>query len=410
MNVLWITNILFPDIAESLGVNSPLSGGWMYAMAEYVKNCTKLSVATVWNNDEFIHEYINDIDYYVLPLKKRASLYQKHLEGYWRCIYDKLQPDVVHIHGTEYPHGLAFVKACPEAKIVCSIQGLTSEVYKYYYTGLTRREIILNLTIKSFLRRNESIFRKQKELKERSKYEKEIISKVRHIIGRTEWDKAHILSINPNAKYHICNRVLRKEFYQHRWDYNRCKHHSIFISQASFPYKGLHQVIKAMPYVLQRYPDASVYVAGPNPIAGRVLFKRMPLRSNYGKIIYRMMKNNQLVDKIYYMGLLGEKEMCEWYLKCNVFVCSSSIENESNSLYEAQLLGMPCISSYVGGLAETMRGGEEWLYRFEDVKMLAHLICKVFESSKDCYVNELWKIRNDQNDNVRRLIDIYTKI
>jgi len=34
---------------------------------------------------------------------------------------------------------------------------------------------------------------------------------------------------------------------------------------------------------------------------------------------------------------------------------TSHIENESNSLYEAMILGLPCISSFVGGTGSTIK-------------------------------------------------------
>jgi glycosyltransferase involved in cell wall biosynthesis len=53
-------------------------------------------------------------------------------------------------------------------------------------------------------------------------------------------------------------------------------------------------------------------------------------------------------------------------------------------LGEAQLLGMPCVASYVGGSPDMMRDHEEYLYRFEEVEMLAEKIMKAFEVRERC--------------------------
>ena len=50
----------------------------------------------------------------------------------------------------------------------------------------------------------------------------------------------------------------------------------------------------------------------------------------------------------------------------------SSIENSPNSLGEAQLLGVPCIASDVGGVTDMIPNKEcGIIYRFEEVELLA---------------------------------------
>lgn len=44
--------------------------------------------------------------------------------------------------------------------------------------------------------------------------------------------------------------------------------------------------------------------------------------------------------------------MIESYKRAHAYVSASSMENESNSLSEAKMLGMPVISSYAGGTSE----------------------------------------------------------
>ena len=58
--------------------------------------------------------------------------------------------------------------------------------------------------------------------------------------------------------------------------------------------------------------------------------------------------------------------MKERYLKSQVFVLPSSIENSPNSLGEAMLLGVPCIAS------------EGLIYPADDPHLLAHDICEMF--------------------------------
>lgn len=71
--------------------------------------------------------------------------------------------------------------------------------------------------------------------------------------------------------------------------------------------------------------------------------------------------------------------MKERYLKSQVFVLPSSIENSPNSLGEAMLLGVPCIASDVGGVRCLMTHSVEGLiYPADDPRLLAYDICEMF--------------------------------
>ena len=73
--------------------------------------------------------------------------------------------------------------------------------------------------------------------------------------------------------------------------------------------------------------------------------------------------------------------MVEQYLKANVFVLPSSIENSPNSLGEAMILGMPCVASCVGGVQDMIIDKKDgFLYPFDEYYMLAHYVCEIFSN------------------------------
>lgn len=396
-----------PDLAEDIGCTKPSMCGWLYSSLDYLKRQeVKIAVATVYNQ-EYKYKRVDNVDYYLLPLKTKREKYQKHLEIYWQRIYDEFKPEIVHIHGTEYPHGLAFVKSIPNCKTVISIQGLLNPILRYFTAELSLNDIIKNITFRDILF-GSFVYSMLNDFRNRSNYEREILSSVSYVIGRTSWDKAHVLSINPSIKYYTNNETLRPFFYNSTWNYSTCKKHSIFVSQAGYPLKGLHQVLKAMPIVLRYYPDAQIYIAGTNILKGDRLIDKFRI-TGYGRYIETLIKKLKLKDKVFFLGQLNEEAMCEMFLQSNVYICPSSIENSPNSLGEAQLLGMPCIASYVGGVPDMMKEREEWLYRFEEYEMLAHLICKSFEI-KEPFSRELALIRHNPDKNVSKLLSIYSDI
>ena len=341
---------------------------------------------------------------------KGNKKYNPDYEHLWIEVRDVVQPDVVHIHGTEFTHGLAYVNACGSKNVVVSIQGLVSAYYYYYYYGLTVFDVMRNLTLRDLLRG--TIFQRKKSFKERGVFEIELLKKVNHVIGRTSWDKSRVWSINPMAHYHFCNETLRPEFYDNTcWEYDKCLKYSIFISQAGYPVKGLHQLLKAMPLILRHYPNTIIRIAGNDITRKRCVFKVFHIITGYGMIIKNMIKSLGLENHIVFTGSLNAEEMRNEYLRCNVFVCPSTIENSPNSLGEAQILGTPVVASYVGGVSDMMRGDEDNIYRFEEVEMLASAICDVFDNcGNQVDMREVARKRHDRISNLNTMLGIYKTI
>ncbi|HET6559124.1 MAG TPA: glycosyltransferase family 4 protein [Prolixibacteraceae bacterium] len=413
MKVLWIINNLFPDICNELGIETPVGGGWIFSSAKTFLNLypsIQLGVASPYNVEKQKTHVINGITYFLVPNSKQKDKYNQNLETQWKHIQHNFKPDLVHIHGTEYPHGLAYINACGINNVVASIQGLVSVYARYYLGGINENIFKSNITLRDIYKQD-TILSQQRQFMFRGELEKSLIQSVHHIIGRTSWDKAHIWAINPTSNYHFCNETLRDEFYQMRWNLNSCEKYSIFLSQAHYPIKGLHQMIKALPLILDHYPNTKIYVAGNNFVTNK------GWRLNgFGKYIQQLMKEKGISNKIVFTGILSEEEMCNRYLSSHVFVCPSAIENSCNSIGEAQLLGVPCVASYVGGTSDLIRDEESGLlYRFEEVEMLAAAICRIF--SNDLLAENLSTqgkavahIRHNKLTNANTLYSIYQSI
>lgn len=413
MKVLWITNTIFPDLCNKINIPVPFVGGWMHAGAKSLIESNKdIELAVVsFYNDMLLAEYkINDIQYFLVPNIKKNSVYNKDLEKCFIEIKNRFHPDIVHIHGSEYPHSLACLNAYGSHHLVVSIQGLVSVYERYYLSGIHLIETIKNITLRDIIR-NDSIFQQKSRLKSRGYFEQELIRKSQNIIGRTSWDKSHVFALNSNANYFFCNESLRPTFYNKDWKFEFCEPYSIFISQAHYPIKGIHILLKALPIIITRFPEVKVYVAG-----STILNKRKFFQSGYSSYISKLIKNLKLSNHLVFLGELNEEQMAESYCKSNVFVCPSAIENSPNSVGEAQLVGTPCIASYTGGTMDMIENGKTGLlYRFEEVEMLAECLNMIF--SDQLLASELSKNgklvakeRHDKIKNTRTLIEIYNKI
>lgn len=418
MKILWITNVVLPEANELL--NEPINpfGGWLVnaskdlALIEEVD----LVVASPKSNINKAKKLSGDlIDYYIFPWQNENSIEDtKHLSGIKKMILD-INPDVVHIFGTEYSHSLAIVRICDELSInnVVSIQGLVSVYAKHYMANLPYN-VQMRYTFRDFVKRD-NLIKQQKKYTLRGQNEIETIRSTKNIIGRTTWDKACVYQINNEAVYHHCNESLREEFYKNEWILETCERHSIFTSQASYPIKGLHHVLEALPSIIKRFPDTKLYIAGNNIIKANTLSAKLRM-TTYSKYISEMIKKFHLEDHVIFTGVLNEKEMCDMYLKSNVFVCPSSIENSPNSLGEAMILGVPCVSSYVGGVPDMLEHNKEgFLYPSDAPYLLAHYVCEIFENeniAKRISLSSKLKAKETHNvkKNTKQLLNIYKVI
>lgn len=416
MNILWITNTIFPAPSKALGFSEPVTGGWMYGLAEKIAASAgiRLAVATTYSGREVKTFDIDGVLYYLLPAKNK-TVYRQSLEPIWQSVCAEFKPDLVHIHGTEFPHGLACMRSCPELSYVVSIQGLVSLAPGYCYAGMSTKEIVTNLTFRDIVRRD-TIFHRKHEYEKRGAYTRECLQRARHIIGRTSWDYAHVKSVTPDADYHFCNESLRDGFYSaDKWDIAKKKKCSIFLSQAYRPLKGAHQVFKAAAMLKKDFPEITIRCAGPNIIKNTSISQKLRL-SGYAKYVRSLLKKTALLNNVQFLGPLNEPEIIDEYRNAHVFICPSSIENSPNSLGEAQLIGTPAIAAYVGGVADMVTDGVSGLlYRFEEIEMLAENIRRIFTDDRlaarlsEGGIGAADK-RHDCRSNLEKTLQIYREV
>ncbi len=382
MKVLWIVNTIFPFPAKKIGRRCSVFGGWMSGLMNSIieDRNIELAVATTYDGKDLKCFSDNKVMYYLLPCKNNCK-YDARLEKYWKEVNDSFKPDIVHLHGTEFSHGLVFLKTCPEVKSIASIQGLVSLYGGIYLMGISHKDIINNITFRDVIR-FDNMYQAKKKFLERGKNEIKILKMVDGIVGRTTWDYAAVMEYSDISKYFHCNESLRDSFYQVKWNYSKIEKNTIFISQASYPIKGFHEMIKALPIIKKYYPNVKVYVAGSNIIDKSTAKKRFAL-SGYGKYLLSLIKKYQIQDNIEFVGLLNEIEMVNKMLKCNVFVQASIIENSPNSLGEAMLIGMPIVASNVGGTSDMLIDKKEgYLYPYGEENLLAKYVMDIFSDEK----------------------------
>ena len=416
MKVLWVSLVKFPPLCEYLGECAPAHCGWMYSSAKaMLREMPEMQLGViVYSYGKKYEKYdIEGVTYYLVPTESINKTSKKQVESSKWAIAD-FKPDLIHIHGTEHSLAKAVCLANESnIRVVANIQGLARPYMRYADGGLSLWEKWTNITLLDFYR-GTFLLNVKRSFKHRARCEYYVLTHITDIIGRTQWDHAHVMAVNPQLRYHFMNETLRDSFYEKPvWDYTRCKKHTIFVSNSGSALKGAHQVLKALPIILRQYPDAVVYFCGSSVMSDNL--KDILRFQGYHLYLQRLVKRLHLQEHVRFLGSLSEAQMKQQFLDANVYVLPSAIENSPNSLCEAQILGTPVVASYCGGTPTLLTDGQTgYFYRYEEYEMLAQIVMRLFEQDDFIHLSsaemEVARNRHNREQNACRLAEIYHHI
>lgn len=413
MKILWLVNIVMPELAVHLGEKPSVFGGWLSGALEALR--AEGHGITICTTREKAHEvrFCPDLNTTYLLLDADTD---------FSAVLQKEEPDLIHIWGTEFAQSWALARVAPPEKTLVSVQGLVHTYQHHSNAGIPDsvcRTTWLHRLYRRMGRHIPSIEQQRLSFARRAETERKVLQRVGHVNGGTAWGDGCARLIQPEVRLHPCGLILRSSFYEGpHWDPDLCTPHSIFAIY-TYPIKGFHMLLEALVPVVERYPDTKVYVAG-NRCGYRKLsgLKRwiMNMAPDYDWYIQGLIEQYGLQDNLEFLGYLDEKQMKDYLLKSQVFVSPSSIENHSTALGEAMILGVPAIASCVGGLQEMIDHGHDgFLYPFSETYMLSSYILRLFEDrelamqfSREGRLHAQRTYGREQN--CRRLLEIYKTI
>ena len=410
MKLLWLCNMA-PGVVSGSG-----GGLWVDHVLNSLGQKEDMSIHILFSDGRQMNGRVNDRCSYASFAGKMPYQYLLEQEVFFKSQLEAFLPDVIHIWGTEFAHTLAMVNAAEQLdmldRTVVHIQGLCSVIARHYAEGVPH--IVQNgYTFRDFIRQD-NIAQQQKKFVLRGEQEVKALQKVRHVVGRTDWDKACTTRINPEVVYHFGNETLREAFYEGHWKYENCQRHRIFAPNCYYPVKGFHYLLEALAEVIKSYPNATLAVPGKSCFPQN--FKDRLRMSSYQKYMAKLIRKYGLEAKVEFLGGLSAEQMKEHYLKANVFAMPSTIENSPNSLGEAMLLGVPCVASDVGGVTAVMTHNQEgYIYQSTAPYMLAHYIKTIFEMGEKAEkmgiaASAHARKTHDPEANLQRLLEVYGEL
>ena len=412
MKVLWVINKPFPKVSKALGLSVELSQSWLLDLERAVREAgITLCSACVEHVDGLKCASLDGGNHYVLPMISKFQSSNRYAP-FWDEIIEKEQPDIIHIHGTEYRHPLPLLKKYKHIPNLLTIQGVMSRISENFYGGLPLKDILRFRTLRENYTLGGMFFTKRL-YKKQAKIEAEIVRNVDCVTGRTLWDYSVLKEINPEIQYFRCFYNLREEFYEaEKWSLESARRHSLYTAFSSYPLKGLHILLKAIAIVKEEFPDVSLNVPGVKGDAdGHIV-----VTSGYTKYIKKLMDDLGVTEHVRFLGGQKTEDVIENLQKAHVCVVSSAIEGASATIREAMHIGTPCICSYRGGMTELLRDRESgFYYDYPEFSYLAERIMEVFRNDALAEQFSLQGIEtacvwHDREKNARDMVEIYHQL
>jgi glycosyltransferase involved in cell wall biosynthesis len=358
LRVLWFVNT--PFSGDEIGTNiSGGRGGWLSNLAGVVRGDIELHLASIHPYRRSPVTAGNVTTWFIKPDFWRIRLLTQSLFNY-RFLSDfdirhainlvnAIAPDIIHIHGTERSYiELLDPKWRLNKPIAVSLQGIMGS-YSRQFPGGFRDSFLFSYFYNKGGRLN-SILPKRfigswDYTRRQARREQMLLQFAPYIDGRTTYDKSAARFLAPNAKYFHIDRVLRPEFLAARWTDSAIRPLLLHSTLSDSLSKGFDLILEAYQLLSRPFPELTWNVAG---------------LTESSKIVAASLKKlgcSLPSGRIRLIGSLSATELINCMKDASLFVLTSYCENSPNSLAEAQVLGVPCIASNVGGVSTYLRDG-----------------------------------------------------
>lgn len=405
MRILWfsVTPSLFnPHTNEHNG------GGWIASLEQIVRTEPSIQLGIAFEFLDSHFRYDKDgVAYYPMEHNKRSWI-KKWLKDsdeeekakYYLKIIEDFKPDLIQIFGSENDFGV--ICQYTQIPVVIHMQGCIPPYHNALFpVGMNTFDFVfhrgLSLQRRMIGMRSEAAFHK------RAEQEIKTIQSCCYFMGRTEWDKSLINLFNPNAIYFHCEEALRDSFMKNGKQWKLQESNKVrIVSVISNPwYKGVDLILKTA-QLLKRFTnlDFEWQVYGVRDI-----------RFYEHKYKIKAMNANVKI-----MGTASKEELVDALCIATCYVHPSYIDNSPNSLCEAQVLGLPVLATYVGGISSLVRDGETGILFPANAPYTLATLIKRISTDKELVLQLSCKARQEaierhSPDAIRtRLLEIYKQI
>lgn len=382
MKVLWFEITPPKRYADNAGV----LGGWQDSLEEAVLSLpeVELYVAFETNRPSDTVKKVDGITY--IPMQFSYSLWDKIKSRFsWSSIerevkeksldvIQSVKPDIIHVFGCEWPYGM--VASLTSVPLVIHIQGA---IVPYENALYPPKYNIWNYVKALKFNFPRIIAAKMVEINNRNRadMEREIWRSVSNYMGRTQWDEALSNVMHPGRAYYHVDETLRPMFLtsDKRWQYIKREKVKLITTGCTTFWKGPDMMLKTAKILKSLGFDFEWVVAGHFP-------------STLKKVVESTENAEFLRNNIKFMGPLAPERLLQELVTSTLYIHTAYVENSPNSICEAQCLGVPVVSTNVGGISTLLQNGVSgWMVPANDPWQMASAIIQL--SSDEAQMNEL---------------------
>jgi glycosyltransferase involved in cell wall biosynthesis len=346
VKILWFSNYQFSkeDIKSS--------GTWLKVMGEALskEKGIELINITAGQTNRMVSEQINGIQQYLVPISIGSLFKVPKSQIVWQVgkLIEDIQPDVIHVWGTESEWGLITRNYVNRFAVLLEIQGILAQIREHFYGGLTFKEILNCTGPREFVSPKSHLFFQYYLQKRRVKEEEDVIKGHNYISVQSEFSQRTIEVINSRAKIFHSLIPLREEFVLATRTWSHQKSGRIFTSIASLhAYKGIDVAIKALKTLIDNGFCGSLSIVGAQNTGIR--------QPGYKRYVLRLIKDLKLEENVNWLGALDAKQLVRELKSSDVVLIPSYMESYSMVLHESIAIGIPIVCSYAGAMPEARR-------------------------------------------------------
>lgn len=413
MKVLWfsVTPSLYGQTTSAHN-----GGGWIASLERIVRKCEQIRLAVAFmdpQNANLFKVEQDNVTYYPITIKR--SLIGKIKDRYTYKEIDKLtllscnkvikdfQPDVIHVFGSEWCFGL--IKQFTNIPVIIHMQGCWPPYRNAAYPpGYSYKDKLFKNCFNPL--KLLSIILQEHLSKERSKREELILSQTAYFMGRTQWDYALTKLYAPRSRYFYCSEALRSEFMDksQQWNLTKRSKYILVTVGGGHTLKGLDVVLRTAD-LLTKWSNVK--------FEWRLLG---PTRKDM-KLFESLTKIQSDKVNVYPLGRKSAMEVKEQLLGSDIYIHTAYIDNSPNSICEAQFLGLPIISTNVGGILSLFPENypKDLLVPANDPYFLAYKIKETLANDslrKDLSIKnmEIARVRHSEQEIISHLLRIYLQL
>lgn len=380
MRVLWFTNT---PSCYSQKSNVYNGGGWISSLESELKKVSGIELGVCFysgrSGSGYRKEEQDGTVYYLLPRPVKSvsyiirTVFADPEKSTWYHeklaipalvkIVNDFQPDVIHVFGSENIYGI--LAAYVPIPVVLHIQGILTTCLNAFLPPFVSwgMYMLQDKSLKNILRRMSDRIAWRRN----SVTEQRMVRVVKYYMGRTVWDERVTRLLNPDAEYYHCDEILRSVFYTSSEE-RKLPTRPVFVTTISSQYyKGFDLVLKTAEMLKTVSDDFEWLVFG--DINPKFLEKVFKIR--HGDVNIRM------------VGVGSAEQIKDAILHSTAYVHTSYIDNASNSLCEAQILGVPGIATNVGGIPSVIDDGVSgFLVPANDPYQMAYLMKYLYDNKE----------------------------